>query len=114
MSNIGLAYSTGLLHDLGKVVLSGLALAGDPHPPSLANEMKARGCTLLEAEEALYGANHAHVGKQLAELWALPPELADAVGRHHEIQEATPANMLSYCVMLGNAWRASSIRAIRA
>lgn len=102
MSNIGLAYSTGLLHDLGKVVLSGLALASDPHPSSLATEMAARSCTLLDAEEAMFGANHALVGKQLAELWALPPELADAVGRHHEAQEATADNMLGYCVMLGN------------
>lgn len=102
MSNTGLAYSTGLLHDLGKIVLSGLALANDPHPATLAKEMKARQCTLLAAEEGMFGADHAHVGKQLAELWALPPELADAVGRHHEAQECTLANMLGYCVMLGN------------
>ena len=102
MSNTGLAYSTGLLHDLGKVVLSGLALASDSRPSSLAVEMEARGFTLLEAEEAMFGANHAHVGKQLAELWALPPELADAVGRHHEPQEATPECTLAYSAMLGN------------
>ena len=103
MSNIGLAYATGLLHDLGKVVLSGLALSSEPRPANLAAEMAARGCSLLEAEEAMFGADHARVGKQLAELWALPPELADAVGRHHEAQEATPDNMLGYSVMLGNA-----------
>jgi HD-like signal output (HDOD) protein len=103
LGNIGLAYSAGLLHDLGKVVLGGLAKSLDQSPAVLSQTMLDHGCSLLEAEEMILGANHATIGRQLAELWSLPEDLGQAIGRHHEPQEPLPATMLAYCTMMGNS-----------
>jgi HD-like signal output (HDOD) protein len=101
-SNIGIAYSGGLLHDLGKVVLSSLALQSEQRHGPLKQEMEDRQCGLLEAEEALYGVDHASVGRQLAELWSLPADMADAIGRHHQPLEKTEEGTLAYCVLVSN------------
>lgn len=103
-ANIGLAYSAGLLHDLGKVILNGLAVrqAEDTSVVPLAEEMRSRQCTMLEAESLIFGGDHAQVSYQLAELWALPEELATAIASHHEHLQPDPARILPYCLMLAN------------
>jgi putative nucleotidyltransferase with HDIG domain len=100
-SNIGLAYSTGLLHDIGKVVINGLAQQYSSEPTSCESEMKAQECTLMEAERSLYRVDHADIGRQLVELWSLPPELAEAIALHHDIARAT-GKSLTQCVSIAN------------
>jgi putative nucleotidyltransferase with HDIG domain len=104
--NIGLAYSSGLLHDLGKVILNGLAVRQADEAPvvPIAEEMRKRQCTLLEAEVAVFGGDHARVSHQLAELWSLPEELAVAIAAHHEKLAPDPAQPLPYCLMLANGF----------
>lgn len=76
-----LAFSTGLLHDIGKMVMY-------IHSPSDAQSIMANaldGSTdELEAERELFGFDHALVGGVLTEQWNLPPELCRAIANHHQ------------------------------
>jgi len=97
------AFVAGLLHDMGK-----LAAASFFHPQfekaiALAKRKK---CPLSDAEVEVYGTQHAQLGGFLAEWWALPPFIVNAILWHHQPQ-FTPtdkdvitathvANLLSY------------------
>ena len=52
----------------------------------------ATGCdhdSLLEAERAMLGFDHAFVGAKLAEKWRMANDLIDAIANHHNIEIAT-------------------------
>jgi putative nucleotidyltransferase with HDIG domain len=99
--NIGNAYSAGLLHDIGKIVINGLAQQAQGGAASLEAEMRRRGCSLLDAEVAVCGGTHAQIGSQLAELWALPAELSSAIACHH-VAATTNEDVLARCVAIAN------------
>jgi len=71
------AYSLGLLHDIGRVIL---ALDPDADYRRVA-EAPAQG--LVAAERLLYGTDHPHVGAQLLSLWGLPQEFCQRIREHH-------------------------------
>lgn len=74
------AFTAGLLHDLGKVVL----VAFFPEAARAMRELMAReGLTWRQAETAL-DLDHQDIGLYLAEHWNLPPMLSEVMGRHHE------------------------------
>jgi putative nucleotidyltransferase with HDIG domain len=75
-----LAYSAGLLHDIGKLALQEIM------PRSLAaiaKEAEAARSNLYEVEQRHLGTNHALLGKQLAQRWRLPEPIALAIWLHH-------------------------------
>ncbi len=75
-----LAYSAGLLHDIGKYALQEIM------PKSLAaitKEAEATNASLCRAEQRHLGTNHALLGKQLAQRWRLPEPIALAIWLHH-------------------------------
>lgn len=75
-----MAYSAGLLHDIGKLALQ------DIMPKSLAaivQEAEATGSSLYAIEQKHLGTNHAMLGKQLARKWRLPDPIATAIWLHH-------------------------------
>jgi putative nucleotidyltransferase with HDIG domain len=74
----GNAFTAGLLHDVGKLVL-GLRL-GDTYWELL--EMAADEGGAAEAEQATFSCDHATVGGWLLQLWGMPPDLVDAVALH--------------------------------
>ncbi len=74
------AFLWGLLHDLGKIVLDGyftkeFALA--------VHQAKAKETLLKDAEEKIFGADHAEVGAMVADKWNLPPALIKGIRHHH-------------------------------
>ena len=80
-NDAGAAFSAGLLHDVGKLVL-GLRL-GDSYW-SMLDDAAAEGREAAEVEMEAFGCHHATVAGWLLQLWSLPPALIDSVALHHE------------------------------
>lgn len=94
-----IAYTAGLLHDIGKVVLD--QHMGSAYPffyrrTQLENE------ELFMAEREIFGITHDEVGAMLAEQWALPLNLIDAIRNHHNPENAEKDRVLSSVVYLAD------------
>lgn len=76
------AFVTGLLHDIGKLVLV------TRFPEQYAEAMRYRcsnDCYPMDAEQAVLGLDHAQVGRALAEYWKFPPATQNAIADHHSL-----------------------------
>lgn len=75
------AYTAGLLHDLGRL---GLLVA---HPSEYAQLLKhagQHGLEMLDLERKFFGLDHCEAGRILAARWNLPEDLRIVAGRHHD------------------------------
>jgi len=74
------AYITGLLHDIGKLVILTLT-------PKLVEQMtalsEAKSVSIAQIESLAIGLNHAEIGEKIAAKWHFPSKLAVAIGHHH-------------------------------
>jgi putative nucleotidyltransferase with HDIG domain len=77
----GAAFTAGLLHDVGKLVL-GLRL-GDSYWGML-DEAEERGESSATVEREAFQCHHGMVAGWLLQIWQLPPVLVDAVAHHHD------------------------------
>lgn len=77
----GTAFTTGLLHDVGKLVL-GLRL-GDSYWGML-EQAEEDGRDVAAVEREAFGCDHGTVCGWLLGMWGLPAELGDAAALHHE------------------------------
>jgi HD-like signal output (HDOD) protein len=83
------AFTAGLPHDIGKIVMAGNI--PDQYGITLA-ETREQGRPAWEVEMSLLGYNHAEIGAYLLGLWGLPLSVVTAVGWHHQPSLApTPA-----------------------
>ena len=80
------SFSSGLLHDIGKLLLA--ANLAEPFGQALALA-KAEGCALWEAESQVFGATHAELGACLLGIWGLPTPVVKAVALHHDPSRST-------------------------
>jgi HD-like signal output (HDOD) protein len=87
-----LAFTAGLLHDLGKVVV---ATSLDAAGALLEHPLPEHGLHSVEAERAYLGTDHTELGELLALKWRLPKEIGGAARWHHAPLEA-PAATLRY------------------
>ncbi len=95
----GVAFTAGLLHDIGKVVLNEYVGREFAEIVRLVSE---EGLAFSEAEKRVLGFSHAEIGAQLAERWSLPEPLVKAIRWHHEPQALEPADVLVDTVYLGD------------
>lgn len=74
------AFLSGLLHDIGKLVL----LQNDPNRYGAFLAQAGPGTAAPAAERAHLGCDHCEAGLWLTRQWHLQPFLADAIRYHHE------------------------------
>lgn len=93
------AYTAGLLHDIGRLVL--VTQLGVQYG-AVESYRLALDCTHLEAEHAVLGLDHAAIGQALTVYWKFPVHLQLAVGLHHA-QEVPESEALTLVVMAADA-----------
>ncbi len=96
----GLAYTAGLLHDIGKVALDQYLSAAYPQFYRRLCEDPALDFT--QAEREVFGVDHTEVGHRLAVKWFLPDSLAEAIRHHHVPERAEQHGPLAHIVFLAN------------
>ncbi len=79
------AFTAGLLHDIGKVVL--LQYLEEDFGAAIALGQN-RGVELWEAERELLGVDHGQIGAWLAEHWRLPRSMQEVMQYHHDLARA--------------------------
>jgi len=94
-----LAYTAGLLHDIGKVVLDQYIYAGFPLFYRQLNEERKN---LIEVEKNILGIDHTEAGGDLAHSWSLPESLVETIRYHHKPENTVQNTELVHIVYLAD------------
>lgn len=81
LSNPDEYFLSGLLHDMGKLVLQ---LHLTPEYLEVFVHIKESPMHILNAEEAVLGVSHSDVGAWLARHWKLPQDIINSIEYHHK------------------------------
>ena len=92
----GTAYSAGLLHDIGKVVLDQFMV---PLFPYFYRQTHLNGVALRDVEREKFGIDHAKLGGDLADKWCLPEELKTSICRHHDLETEDDGSDCLVCIV---------------
>lgn len=87
------AYTAGILHDIGKLVMN--QYAPEQLTAAISRSLN-QGIPIETAEIDVFGFSHAELGSRLAEAWRLPENLAEAIANHHGAPQESDG--LSYVV----------------
>jgi putative nucleotidyltransferase with HDIG domain len=90
-----LAFTGGLLHDLGKVAISSWLRGVGAFQVSLKGPL-----TSVEDERAQLGFDHTEVGEALALKWNLPKDIAAATRWHHDPSSAPTATQRYFATVI--------------
>ena len=89
----------GLLHDIGKAVLSFVAPDAFEEALAMAEENH---CHIAVAERELFGVDHARAASWVARAWHLPDRLCDALAHHHRPDLAKASRQTTAVVHLAD------------
>lgn len=97
--DLDLAFTSALLHDIGKLVLTRAV------PEAAASALRAateQNLPLFRAERNLLKIDHAAAGGRLLDRWRFPKAISNAVRHHHDPANAKADLRLACCVSLAN------------
>ena len=97
--NPDIAFTAGLLHDIGKVALSAWLEDKIKYIIKIA---QSKNLPFDEAERQVLGFDHTQVGERLGMKWNLPDNLIQAIRYHHKPNECDPTSSLVDSIHLGN------------
>lgn len=93
------AFTAGLLHDIGRLVL--VSCFPNQYAETIAYRDE-HDCYLLEAERIVLGVDHVDAGMALAEHWNFSDTMRLAIGGHHD-PEAPGAGFLAAIIHVADA-----------
>ncbi|MFZ1983286.1 MAG: HDOD domain-containing protein [Desulfatitalea sp.] len=94
------AFTSGLLHDIGKVVL---AIFCPQELVGILETARDDGLIFYAAERKLDSWPHSQIGAFLAQRWMLPDTLVQPIGHHHGGTDHGVQDPLSSVVAIGNS-----------
>lgn len=95
------AYVSGLLHDIGKLLLDQSVLNNYVRITDYVEKYRVQ---IWQAEERMIGVDHARVGGLIAEHWNFPVDLVDAIRFHHAPSFSKVNQRLAAIVNLANSF----------
>ncbi len=100
LPNISLAFTAGLLHDVGKTILNEYVAEEYGEIIRLVTEERR---SFTEAEHQVLGCSHEEVGALVGERWDLPDAIVKCIRYHHEPAALDPPDSLVDAVYLANS-----------
>ncbi len=95
------AFTCGLLHDIGKAILSNFLKGATGKLVNAIDAGKLK--DFPDAEQKLFGVDHAYVGYEIAKHWNLPEPILSTIRYHHKPSEADDElKPIVYSVHLGD------------
>lgn len=93
------AFSAGLIHDAGKLVLDPYVLERNDQ---FGDFMSSGQQTFLDAEKHILGFDHPEIAYEMCLAWKIPKSLINAI-RYHHYPSRSKENMLAYIVHLADS-----------
>ncbi|MEO6094466.1 MAG: HDOD domain-containing protein [Fibrobacteria bacterium] len=93
------AFSAGLLHDIGKIILE--QFSNDDYVPVLKAAKEQR-LPLVMVEKSMLGMSHADVSGMLVDKWQMPNELKGPIVHHHSPMEDKTSQDMACIVHYAN------------
>jgi putative nucleotidyltransferase with HDIG domain len=97
--NPDVAFTAGILHDLGKTAVSAW-IENKMHTMVLLADME--GFDFAHVERQILGFDHQEVGAHMAKSWNLPSPLIDAMENHHRPLSSVENSGVVYCVHIAD------------
>ena len=99
LADTNLAFTAGLLHDIGKVILNEHVAEEFVEIVRLVTDDQM---AFVEAEHRVLGFSHEEVGAMMAEKWKLPESLVRCIRYHHSPSDLEPTDSLVDAIYLAN------------
>lgn len=97
--DVNLAFTAGLLHDVGKVLLNTHVASEFTEIVDLVTH---KNMSFVEAEHERLGFSHPEVGQLIAQKWQLPDGIVNAIRYHHEPWEMETPDVSVDCVYIAD------------
>lgn len=94
-----LAYTAGLLHDIGKVILDQSVADSSP---LFFRKLSKETESLLSSEKKIFGITHCETGAVLAKKWNFSDNITEAIQYHHIPETAKENKSLAFIIYLAD------------